>query len=88
MMRMERGEGCSESSGTGLAGEVAQAQQDHTIQSLRLCKAPAPRPLHTTALQRQSLLPASQSGDQNCPDFGHKFIHNATNAPPPNSSLK
>lgn len=43
MVRMERGEGCSEPSGAGLAEEEIQLQQDSTAQCLRLCKAPAPQ---------------------------------------------
>lgn len=43
MARMERGEGCSEPSGSGLAEEEVQSQQDSTAHCRRLCKAPAPQ---------------------------------------------
>lgn len=86
MMRMERGEGYSEPSGTGLAREVALAQQDCIPQSRRLCRAPF-QGWFRSQLYRGRLYYLYQSGDH-CPDLGHKFIHNGTNTPSPRSSLR
>lgn len=86
MVRRERGEGYSEPSGTGLAREVALAQQDRTPQSRGLCSAPVHDRFRSQRC-RGRLSYLHQSSDH-LPDLGHKFIHNATNTSSPSSSLR